>query len=301
MDCRLSDNRSRIAVILTCYNRRHKTVACLDAALAQQGCENTTLDLYITDDASIDGTAAALRSRYPGATLLAGSGALYWNGGMRLAWRAAMVRHYDYFLWLNDDTFLQPDALRRMLDTHAQARAAGARPGIVVGSTHGEHGEASYGGERQRSALQPLTLDLITPQAHMQPCDTFNGNCVLIDRAAVAILGNLDRGFIHAMGDTDYGLRAKKAAVPMWVMPGYAGRCVDDTLVRGGFTDRTLPLAQRVRQILAPKGLPWKPWLLLCRRHTGWLWPLYWSWPYLKLVATSVGAGPRKPSERIVP
>lgn len=301
MDRHIHDNRSRIAVILACYNRRQNTIACLDAVLAQQELDDATLALYITDDASTDGTAAALQARYPGATLLAGSGALFWNGGMRLAWSAAMRGDYDYFLWLNDDTFLQPDALRRMLDTHAQARRGGARPGIVVGSTHGEHGETSYGGERQRSALQPLTLDLIPPKASMQPCDTFNGNCVLIDRRAVAILGNLDGGFIHAMGDTDYGLRAKKAAVPMWVMPGYAGRCVNDTPARGVFKDRALPLTQRVRQILAPKGLPWKPWLLLCRRHTGWLWPLYWSWPYLKLVATSVGPGPRKPSERIVP
>jgi GT2 family glycosyltransferase len=301
MDRCLNIQQIRIAVILTCYNRRQKTIACLDAVLAQQGLEDATLELFITDDGSTDGTATALQARYAGATLLRGSGSLFWNGGMRLAWSMAMPGSHDYVLWLNDDTFLQPDALRRMLDTHADARRSGARPGIVVGSTHGEHGETSYGGEWQRSALQPLTLDRITPQARMQPCDTFNGNCVLIDRAAVAILGNLDGGFIHAMGDTDYGLRAKKAAVPMWVMPGYAGRCVDDTPVRGGFKDRSLPLAQRVRQILAPKGLPWKPWLLLCRRHTGWFWPLYWSWPYLKLVATSVGPGPRKPSERIVP
>lgn len=281
------NTRYRIAVILTCFNRREKTLACLDAVLGQAGLDDTELDYFVTDDASADGTAAALHQKLPQATLLAGSGALFWNGGMRLAWSAALPGAYDFYLWLNDDTFLYPATLRRMLDLHAAQRAGGAGPGIVVGSTDNGSGETSYGGERQRSAWRPMTLSRIVPRGAVQQCDTFNGNCVLISRGAADVLGNLDSAFVHAMGDTDYGLRARRAGIPMWVLPGYAGHCVNDGASSGGFGDRSLPFLQRWRLAMAPKGLPWRPWLVLCRRHAGVLWPLYWSWPYLKIIATA--------------
>ena len=278
--------RPAIAVILTCFNRKQKTLACIGAVLAQTAFDEVALDFFITDDGSSDGTADALVSRHAAIRLLKGDGSLFWNGGMRLAWAEAFKGDYDFFLWLNDDTFLYPGTLRRMLDTHAAATRAHGAAGIVVGSTHDEAGHTSYGGERQRSRLRPLTLVQLDPQDEVQQCDTFNGNCVLISRHAAAQLGNLDPGFVHAMGDTDYGLRARKAGIAMWVMPGYAGRCVNDGGGAGGFGDRSLPQRRRFNSILSPKGLPWRPWMVLCRRHAGLLWPLYWSWPYLKILAT---------------
>lgn len=284
---RAAPSRPKIAVIITCFNRRRKTLACVKALLAQSALARADATLYITDDGSTDGTRAALLRLCPAARLIEGDGSLFWNGGMRRAWAEALREPHDFFLWLNDDTFLYPDALARLLDAHAAALARSARPGIVVGSTHDESGRTSYGGERQKSRLRPLSLVLVEPNGELQACDTFNGNCVLVPRAAAAVLGNLDAGFVHAMGDTDYGLRAKRAGIPMWVMPGYAGRCVNDGAIAGGYRDRALPLSQRLKKIFSPKGLPWRGWLIVCRRHAGILWPLYWAWPYFKVLATS--------------
>ena len=295
-DGAVDDGRPTIAVILTCFNRKQKTVACIDAVFAQTAFDDVALDFYITDDSSHDGTAEALMRKYDRIRLLKGNGSLFWNGGMRLAWADALRGEYDFFLWLNDDTFLYPQTLRRMLDTHAMSKRNSGKAGIVVGSTHDDTGQTSYGGERQRSRLRPLTLARIDPEEAVQQCDTFNGNCVLISLQAAEVLGNLDPGFVHAMVDTDYGLRAKKAGIPMWVMPGYAGRCVNDGSVAGGFGDRSLPVTVRLKKILSPKGLPWRSWLVLCRRHAGYLWPVYWSWPYLKIVVTSCRFRTRKPT-----
>lgn len=35
------------------------------------------------------------------------------------------------------------------------------------------------------------------------------------------------------------------------------------------------------------KGLPWRSWLIFTRRHTGVMWPLYFAWPYAKLLVVS--------------
>lgn len=277
----------RIAVILTCFNRRQKTVACIDAVLAQTALHDTVIDFFITDDGSTDGTAEALREKHDRIALFKGDGTLFWNGGMRLAWDAAMRMDYDFYLWLNDDTFLYPETLRRLLDTAGGMKGRYGNACIAIGSTHDVNGQISYGGELRRSWLRPLTVDQVAPLEVAQPCDTFNGNCVLVSRAAARVLGNLDPGFIHAMGDTDYGFRARRAGIPMWVIPGYAGTCVNDDNITGGFGDPSLPLALRMSKALAPKGLPLRPWQRLCQRHAGFFWPVYWCWPYLKIVLTS--------------
>ncbi len=279
--------RCRIAAVLCCFNRRRQTLEAVECLLAQVLPENVGIDMFVTDDGSSDGTAAAIRSRHPAATILEGDGTLFWNGGMRRALERAFAGDYDFYLWLNDDTCLYPDTVRRMLDTHPPARhgTGTGTAAIVVGSTRDDGGVTTYGGEVRTRRLRPLALRLVVPAAAAQRCDTFNGNCVLVSRRAAAVLGNLDAGFAHAMGDTDYGLRALRAGVPMLVMPGFAGRCVNDHAIAGSYLDPDLPLARRWRKIMAPKGLPWRAWLTLCRRHAGVFWPLHWAWPYIKLLA----------------
>jgi GT2 family glycosyltransferase len=279
--------RARVAVILSCYNRRQKTLNAIECVLGQSAVDEASVDLFVTDDGSEDGTAEAIACRYPDIRVLHGNGTLFWNGGMRLAWQEAFKGDYDFFLWLNDDTFLYADTLHRLLDTHALCMARHGRAGIVVGSTCDDAGRTSYGGVVQGGPLRPLTMTVLDMKDEIQGCDTFTGNCVLVSRQAADVLGNLDSRFVHAMGDTDYGLRAKRAGIPMWVMPRFAGYCINDSSHSGSFTDPAVPLKIRLQKVMSPKGLPWKSWMVMCRRHAGLLWPVYWAWPYMKIVVTS--------------
>ena len=84
----------------------------------------------------------------------------------------------------------------------------------------------SYAGQVRASRLMPWKLKCSTPDpVRPTPCDTINGNLVLIPRALAPRLGNIDPGFAHAFGDLDYGFRARKAGARLWVAPGFAGRC----------------------------------------------------------------------------
>ena len=58
----------KIAAILTCFNRREKTVKCLDSLFRAENQYNLSHDseelcisVYLTDDACTDGTADAVR------------------------------------------------------------------------------------------------------------------------------------------------------------------------------------------------------------------------------------------------
>ena len=270
-----------LAVLMTCFNRRASTLACLGRLGEQALPEDVRVQVYLTDDGSTDGTADAVREAFPEVHLMSGDGNLYWSGGMRLAWRAALAQGHDFYLWLNDDTLLYPDALARLLDTHAQLGSLA--PLIVVGSTQDpltQH--TTYGGVTRSSRLHPARFARVLPGHEPRPCQTMNGNCVLICRQVAERIGNLSEAFTHGMADYDYGLRAAQAGCSIWVAPGHVGTCANDH-PRQSWRDPTVPRRHRWRQVTSTKGLPPREWGLFLKRHGGPLWPLYWLVPYARI------------------
>lgn len=275
-----------IAVLMTCHNRREKTLACLAALFNSDPVHNTTVEVFLVDDGSTDGTSSAVKATFPAVHLIAGDGNLYWNGGMRVAFAAAMQVGFDFYLWLNDDTTLYPGALPALLTLANAEQQRQKRAAVIVGTTQdAPGGAATYGGLCRKSVWRPLNHTLVFAPAVATHCETMNGNCVLIPGAVAKQVGNLEPAFVHAMGDIDYGLRASKAGSAIMVLPGFVGTCshnpVDNT-----FLDERLPWRTRWAKIMSLKGLPPRQWYVLVRRHAGLLWPLLFVWPYAK-VATS--------------
>ncbi len=277
-----------LCVLLTCFNRREKTLECLRALGASTGLRQVKLSAVLVDDGSKDGTAQAVNAEFPWVQVVSGAdsgqGPLFWCRGMHLAFETALRNRHDLYLLLNDDTVLQADALAGLLACSSELARERLNPVIVVGSTYDiTSGAHSYGGERRPSRLKPFSVERVAPGDVALPCDTFNGNIVLITAQAAAKVGNLDPAFEHAMGDTDYGLRARKLGVELWVAPQMQGTCSDNPTY-GGYRDTSLPLRLRWKKMLDRKGLPWRSWLIFTRRHTGVMWPLYFAWPYAKLI-----------------
>lgn len=274
----------RIAVLLTCYNRREKTLACLQALYAQKLPQSLNFDVFLVDDGCTDGTGGAVREQFPNVDVLKGDGNLYWCGGMRFAWSEAMKEDYDAYLWLNDDTILLAGALETMIATADEVSKKERRDGIIVGSccdpVTGEH---TYGGRVKRNRRSRLPDQPMPPRDHVLPCDTMNGNLVLVPRNVFNQLGNFSEPYIHAFGDTDYGMRAKKRGIPIRVAPGHLGLCAANTRV-ALWTNPTVPLASRWRDMRTPRGLPPKHWFCYVRRHAGIMWPIYLAKPFIRLM-----------------
>lgn len=264
----------RLAVVMAAHNRRDTTLACLDSLAAQDG-EGAAVRVVVLDDASTDGTGEEVARRHPGALLLHGDGSLFWNGGMRRALEAAHAEDHDAYLLLNDDVVLDTQALRVLLDAHAAlgptAIVAGAVRDPVTGAT-------TYGAVRRTSPLRPLDFTLLEPTGVPRLADTMHANCTLVPRQVARRVGNLDAAFRHAMGDFDYGLRARRAGCTVWLAPGTVGTCPENPPVSYG--ERPLPAEwQRLTGI---KGLPPAEWRTFARRWAGPAWPLYWASPYLR-------------------
>lgn len=273
-----------IAVIMTCHNRREKTLASLETLFNQILNLKVSIQVFLVDDGSTDGTAEAVYSAYPQVKILHGDGNLFWNRGMHLAFSQALSYGCDYYIWLNDDTLLEPTALTCLLNTYQQLTKLGKPNSIVVGSLCDPVTRITTYGGRWRPSRRDY-FELIEPSEEPKEAETMNGNCVLVPRVVAEAVGSIDNVFTHHMGDFDYGLRARKLGCSVWVAPGYAGVCSRNfPEAMGIWTERELSIYERLRRLFHPKGLPPKEWEVFASRHMGYFWLIYWLRPYASLL-----------------
>jgi GT2 family glycosyltransferase len=234
-----------IAVLLTCHNRKDKTLQCLQALFVQQGLEvDYHIEVFLVDDGSTDGTAEAIKIQFPAVNIIIGDGSLYWNRGMHLAWQtAADTKDYDYYIWLNDDTFLFNNALQGLLNS---AHLLGNKS-VICGSTLSlETNTISYGGFSKDSKM-------LIPNGKLQEVYSINGNCVLIPKYVFKTIGFLDERFPHAIGDFEYGLRVRKHNLKSYIAEDYIGICEGSEKLPL-WCSPSVSLNKRVKNLYSPLG-----------------------------------------------
>lgn len=247
-----------IAVLLTVFNRKEKTLECLKSLHEQLPLEGYHVDIYLTNDGCTDGTPEAIKQRFPHVCIINGDGNLFWNRGMFLAWQEAAKKDYDFYIWLNDDTFVY----LQMLQTLLKASYIKNNKAIIVGPTQSrDHSKATYGGRLSNG-------DLIIPNGDLVQIDYFNGNIVLVPKDVFYKLGNLDYYFTHSKGDFDYGLRAGKKSIEMFQVGSFLGEC-DSHDYLDKWCDPKVPLLQRIKMMNQPNGMPPKETFHLEKRHYG--------------------------------
>lgn len=235
---------ARIAVLMTVHNRRETTLGCLRRLEGMAyDRKSVRLDVYMTDDGCTDGTAEAVREAFPAVHIIPGNGDLYWNRGMYAAWQEAARGDYDFYWWVNDDTYVFEDTLRRML----AASASHGDRALIVGGTcsSGQSQQTTYAGWKDDR--------FITDVSQERRCDTMNGNLVLIPRYVYAQIGTNDPYYRHSLGDTDYGLRATEKGLEIWLAAGYCGVC--DLHSRPTvWMDPEKPVRERWKNFFSPLG-----------------------------------------------
>lgn len=236
----------KIAILLTVYNRRDCTLKCLRQLTEQILPDGVTYDVYITDGGSTDGTVGSVRELYPEVSIQVKDG-VFWNRGMYASWEwAASMKKYDFYLWLNDDTFLYNDCIKTLYE----ASSAKDDRCIIVGPTvdTATRQRVTYGGRIKGKGIAPV-------DGEMTKVDYFNGNIVLVPADVYQKLGNLDYYFTHSKGDFDYGMRAKKAGFGMYQCGKALGECDLHPRI-DKWCDPDVPFKKRWKLMQRPNGMP---------------------------------------------
>lgn len=250
----------KIAVLITVHNRKNKTLQCLENLFKQYIPVGYSIDVYLTNDGCTDGTREAVLNNFPLVIIVEGDGSLYWNRGMVLAWKEAAKRDYDFYLWLNDDTFLYDNAIFRLVEC-SQLHGGNS---IIVGVTCavGDKSNISYGGLRDGKLIKETESE--------QQCKTFNGNLVLVPRVVYNILGTNDPYYRHALGDYDYGLSATEKGIEIWTVPGLSGEC-DRHDKPSVWMDPSQPFKKRWKNFFSPTGNNPFEFFYFRKKHYGFL------------------------------
>lgn len=229
----------KIAVLLTCHNRREKTCSCLRTLYSALDCYNASHDgkvdivTYLTDDGCSDGTTESVLQLLHGRRIhiLQGNGALYWAGGMRFAWQEAIKYHneWDYYLLVNDDTDMMPNLFEELFFAQDYAVIHYGMQGIVSGITCAKNDpkKLTYGGDIWVNKVLGTSRRL-RPNDEPQLCDFTNANILLVPIEIVDKIGVFYSGFSHGYADYDYAIMARKAGIPVLLTACFCGKCDDD-------------------------------------------------------------------------
>lgn len=288
----------KIAAILTCFNRREKTVKCLDSLFRTEKQYNLSHDggrlcisVYLTDDACTDGTAEAVKDVCKGKELhiLQGNGHCYWAGGMRLAWGEALknIDKYDFYLLLNDDTIIENNAFDELFATHRYVMETTGKPGIYSGmiSDINDVTRITYSGSVYDD-VSKSQYHKVMPNGKPLKVDITNANILLVPREIVSRVGMFHKGYIHGGADYDYAMTVARHGYSAFITEKVCGQCEFDHK-KGGevIADfRKMSLRERYRYVNNPVHCD-HDYLLFLKRHIPHKYPVSWMLRKIRLFA----------------
>lgn len=267
----------RLAIMFTCFNRKEKTLRCIESLYKQRNIPQ--FDLYVCDDNSSDSTVEAIREKFPNTIILKGSGSLFWTRGMYKVMKAANEVGYDYYLMVNDDVEFIDTMWISMYEPFSEYRTLG-----VVGCTLSQSTlKQTYGGskffkDRWNYYIGPM---LAPAEGYFVECDLANWNCFLISQEVVKRVGIIYPVYEHAMGDFDYSFRMRRKNIKIVLAKQFVGYC-ETNGIEGSFKDSTLPRKTRLKKLFQPNGLPIKSWFYFTKSYYGHTWFRNFLVPYIK-------------------
>lgn len=253
--------KKSLAVIMTVHNRKDTTLECIRKFYACRGLELFSVDFYMMDDGSTDGTSEAVAKKFPQVIILHGEGNLFWNRGMYVCWKESIKRYHDYYLWLNDDTILFENAIEVLFADYAKTGGKSIISGCCCDTA--THSITTYGGWVNNKVAE-MTGDI-------RAIEDMNGNVVLIPNQVVEKIGIIDPYFQHSVGDNEYGYRAQKNGFATVITSDFVATCDRHDRVSKSM-DANLTLRERLKFLNSPWGARPKEIFYLYRKYKG-IWP----------------------------
>lgn len=287
------DQAPEFSVIVISYNTREMTLACLASVYAETV---GPFEVVVVDNASSDGSAAAIRAQFPQVKLIAEE----INHGFAKAHDIALPHcSTSWFLLLNPDTLVLEGALDKLV------RFSRERPqaGIWGGRTLYADGRLNPTSCWRRMTLWSLICrftgltaifprsDVFNPEAYggwrrdcVRDVDIVTGCLLLISRASWERLGGFDTDFTMYGEEVDLCLRALQAGMQPAITP-------EATIIHYGGASQAVRSDKMVRLLKAKAELVKRHFRPGTRKLGIFLLTL---WPLSRFLALAALAGLRR-------
>jgi len=205
-----------LSVIIISYNTRELTLKCLDTLYER--LDGLEAEVWVVDNASQDGSVAAVRERFPQVNVIESDRNLGFGAANNRAMECAKGR---FFLLLNSDAFPEGNAIQTLLafaEKHPRAGAIGALLLNADGSFQ-ELGRQyfspwqvfkNYFGINR--LIDHFSKDFGKPApTGVHTSLFFSGACLLVRREVFEQVGGFDEAFFFYGEEVDWQQRMLKA------------------------------------------------------------------------------------------
>ena len=126
---KMNKTNYKVAVLVLCTNEKHFMDDCMSSLLAQS---HTSLDIYLLDNNSSDGSVQYVNEKYPSVKILHFES----NLGYSKANNNGLIEAFDnsdadFCLVLNSDVLCKPTMVEEMLKTYEHHKLQGIKVGLV--------------------------------------------------------------------------------------------------------------------------------------------------------------------------
>jgi GT2 family glycosyltransferase len=214
---------AKVTVVLLIWNGWHHTSLCL-SSLEQLDYPN--FNVVVIDNGSTDDSGARIRETFPWAKLIENGKNLGFTGGCNAGIRYAQQQGSDFIWLLNNDTTVDPGALRAMVEKAQTNPRIGAVGSVIYFMDEPTRLQCWGGGYvnfwlgKSGPYLKEVADDKI---------EFITGCSLLLSRAAIDEIGALDERFFMYWEDADICFRLRRAG---WLLAVAA----DSKLWHKGYT-----------------------------------------------------------------
>jgi len=209
----------RLAVILVNYRGWRDTIECLASLQAVE--YQPQLDLVVVDNGSEDESVREIRARFPGVFLLEMGKNLGFAGGCNVGMRFARERGNEFIWLLNNDTTVDPQAARALVELarlHPEASFYGSLISFASEPQRIWFGVGRYDartGFIGNVGFNRL-VDEFDGQGEAIRTDWISGCSVLIRSSLLDEIGFMDEDFFLYLEEVEWELRRPNSA---WLVP----------------------------------------------------------------------------------
>lgn len=211
-----------LAVIVLSWNGLRLTRETLDSLARCRVPEGWRAHVLVVDNASTDGSPAAVAAEYPWAELLALPENRRFAGGNNAGLARALEQGADAVMLLNNDVQADPGLYEKLLAALAESPGAGAAAPLIY------HAAPTnliwYAGGRCRPALAHTSHRGIRERDRgqyraVEETGYLTGCCLLATAEAWKKVGPLDERYFIYAEDADWSLRARAAGFRLLFVP----------------------------------------------------------------------------------